>query len=103
MPVASPLLDGDTVVGVRLIDQGTDRQGNPVDGFTPGMDIQARLTVVADGPMGTVGRQLDERFGLPAGHSRDDWAVGMKMVVELPSHCGLEPGTVLHTFGYPEP
>ena len=103
MPVASPLFDGDTVVGVRLIDQGTDKQGNPVDGFTPGMDIQARLTVVADGPMGTVGRQLDERFGLPAGHSRDDWAVGMKMVVELPSHCGLEPGTVLHTFGYPEP
>ena len=53
--------------------------------------------------MGTVGRQLDERFGLPAGHSRDDWAIGMKMVVELPAHCGLEPGTVLHTFGYPEP
>ena len=103
MPVACPLFDGDSVVGVRMIDQGTDRQGNPADGFTPGMDIQAQLTVVGDGPMGTVGRQLDERFGMPEGSSRDDWAVGMKMVVELPAHCGLEPGTVLHTFGYPEP
>jgi electron-transferring-flavoprotein dehydrogenase len=103
MPVACPLFEGDKVVGVRLIDQGTDRKGNPADGFTPGMDIRAPLTVVGDGPMGTVGRQLDERFGLPAGHRRDDWAIGMKMVVELPSHCGLEPGTVLHTFGYPEP
>ena len=25
------------------------------------------------------------------------------MVVELPERCTLEPGTVLHTFGYPEP
>jgi electron-transferring-flavoprotein dehydrogenase len=103
MPVASPLFEGDKVVGVRLIDQGTDRQGNPADGYTPGMDIRAPLTVVGDGPMGAVGRRLDERFGLPAGHRRDDWAIGMKMVVELPSHCGLEPGTVFHTFGYPEP
>ena len=27
----------------------------------------------------------------------------MKMVVDLPETCTLEPGTVLHTFGYPEP
>jgi electron-transferring-flavoprotein dehydrogenase len=103
MPVAGPLFEGDRVAGVRLIDQGTDRRGNPADGFTPGMDVRAPLTVVGDGPMGAVGRQLDERFGLPAGNRRDDWAIGMKMVVELPSHCGLEPGTVFHTFGYPEP
>ena len=42
MPVAGPLFEGDKVVGVRLIDQGTDGQGNPGDGFTPGMDIRAR-------------------------------------------------------------
>jgi electron-transferring-flavoprotein dehydrogenase len=27
----------------------------------------------------------------------------MKMVVELPARCELEPGTVFHTFGFPEP
>jgi electron-transferring-flavoprotein dehydrogenase len=27
----------------------------------------------------------------------------MKMVIELRQDCSLEPGTVLHTFGYPEP
>jgi electron-transferring-flavoprotein dehydrogenase len=27
----------------------------------------------------------------------------MKMVVDLPPSCSLEPGTVLHTFGFPEP
>ncbi|MFO1478540.1 MAG: 4Fe-4S ferredoxin [Verrucomicrobiota bacterium] len=91
------------VIGVRLLDQGVDKQGNASDGFTPGMDIHAALTVIGDGPVGPIGRQLDEAFGLPDGHHTRDWAVGMKFVVDLPEGCELKPGTVLHTFGYPEP
>jgi electron-transferring-flavoprotein dehydrogenase len=102
-PVREALLDGDRVVGVRLVDQGSDRQGNPEAGFMPGMDVRASLTVVADGPVGPVGRQLDDRFGMPPGHHVRDWALGMKIVVDLPEDCGLTTGTVIHTFGYPEP
>ena len=91
------------VVGVRLLDQGVDKKGQPADGFTPGMDIHAALTVVADGPVGPIGRQLDAHFGLPDGHHTRDWAVGMKFVVDLPEDTPLKPGTVLHTFGFPEP
>ena len=40
---------------------------------------------------------------MPAGHARRDWAVGMKFVVDLPEDTPLQPGTVLHTFGFPEP
>jgi electron-transferring-flavoprotein dehydrogenase len=102
-PVASPLFDEDGVAGIQLIDQGTDRLGRPDAGYTPGMNVRAGLTVVADGPVGAVGRQIDDRYGLPPGHHRHEWAVGMKMVVDLPPGAGLEPGTVVHTFGYPEP
>jgi len=91
------------VQGIRLCDQGVDRNGNPEANFMPGMDIHAALTVVADGPVGAVGRQLDEEFGFPAGHHQREWALGMKMVVDLPENTTLEPGTVFHTFGYPEP
>ncbi len=91
------------VIGVRLLDQGVDKQGAPSDGFTPGMDIHAALTVVGDGPVGAIGRQLDARFGLPDGNHVRDWAVGMKFVVDLPADTPLKAGTVLHTFGYPEP
>src|ERR1035437_8804329 len=69
----------------------------------PGMDVHAALTVVGDGPVGAVGRQLDKQFGLPEGHHQREWAVGMKMVVDLPPDTALEPGTVFHTFGFPEP
>lgn len=91
------------VIGVRLLDQGVTKAGAPSDGFTPGMDIHAALTVVGDGPVGPVGQQLDELFGLPPDHHTRDWAIGMKFVVDLPEDTPLKPGTVLHTFGYPEP
>nr|WP_027192832.1 4Fe-4S dicluster domain-containing protein [Megalodesulfovibrio gigas] len=103
MPVQQALLEQGRVVGVRLADQGVDKAGTPEAGFMPGMDIKAQLTVVGDGPVGAVGRQLDQTLGLPDGHHQRDWAVGMKMVVELPADCPLQPGCVLHTLGYPEP
>ncbi|GAB6035479.1 hypothetical protein JCM15519_00380 [Fundidesulfovibrio butyratiphilus] len=103
MPVSQALLEGDKVVGVRLADQGVDKTGAPDAGFMPGMDILADLTVVGDGPVGAVGRGLDKALGLPDGNAQNDWALGMKMVVDLPEHCTLPEGFVLHTFGYPEP
>lgn len=88
-PVAGPLIEDGRVEGVRLASDGSE--------------VRAALTVVGDGPVGPVGRQLDEAFGMPAGHRRDEWAVGMKMVIDLPEHCTLEEGTVWHTIGFPEP
>jgi len=103
MPVAQAIIEDGRVCGVRLTDQGVDRQGKPEAGYMPGMDVRALLTVVGDGPVGAVGRQLEEAFGWPQGHEQREWALGMKMVVELREDSGLQPGTVLHTFGYPEP
>jgi electron-transferring-flavoprotein dehydrogenase len=102
-PVSEPLIEDNTVNGVRLTDQGVALDGVPTDGFMPGMDVRAALTVVADGPVGAVGRKLDAHFGMPGGHEQREWALGMKMVIELREDSGLEPGTVLHTLGFPEP
>lgn len=103
MPVAEPLLEGDRVAGVRLVDQGVEKSGKVAAGFMPGMDIRAGLTVVGDGPVGPVGQALDRKFGMPEENHQQDWAVGMKCVVELPQDTPLEAGTVIHTFGFPEP
>ena len=103
MPVSEALIEAGAVCGVRLTDQGVGLDGSPAEGFMPGMDVRAALTVVADGPVGAVGRQLDQHFGLPQGNKQREWALGMKMVIELREDSGLEPGTVLHTIGFPEP
>ncbi len=103
-PVSEALVEGGKVVGVRLADQGVDLKGKPDPAiYMPGMDIRAPLTVVGDGPVGAVGRKLDEHFGLPEGNCHHDWAVGMKAVMNLPESCELESGTVIHTLGFPEP
>jgi len=103
MPVEEAVIEDGRVRGIRLCDQGVTKEGQPDVGYMPGMEIRAALTVVGDGPVGAVGRQLDREFGMPAGHHQREWAVGMKMVVDLPAGSGLEAGTVIHTFGYPEP
>ncbi len=102
-PVAEALIEGDRVAGIRLLDQGVDPHGQPEGNFVPGMEVRAALTVIADGPVGAIGRQLDDRFGMPGDEAPHEWAVGMKMVVDLPATCELAAGTVLHTLGYPEP
>jgi len=127
-PVAAPLLNGKKVEGLRLADQGVEKSGQPTSAFMPGMDIRAQLTVVGDGPVGAIGQALDRQLGLPPGHAHREWALGMKMVIELPPDPSnpenldtqaliqdavlnpaaglaspLQPGTVWHTFGYPEP
>ena len=103
MPVSEALIEDEKVLGVRLLDQGVDRRGNPDAGFAPGMDIHAALTVVGDGPVGAVSRDIDNRLGTPAGNEVREWAIGMKFVIELRPDVDLQPGTVIHTFGYPEP
>lgn len=109
MPVSEPLFaenaerNGEQVVGVRLTDQGVNKHGAPEPGFVAGMDVRAGLTVVGDGPFGAVGQAIDNHFGMPQGHDKREWALGMKFVIELPETTTLEAGTVWHTFGYPEP
>ena len=103
MPVSAPVFAGNAVKGIRLTDQGVDRAGAPADGFMPGMEVRAPLTVVGDGPVGAVGQAIDWKLGLPEGHAQSDWALGMKMVIELAEDTQLKPGMVWHTFGYPEP
>ena len=103
MPVAEPVIEGNAVKGIRLADQGVTKTGEPDACYMPGMEVHAPLTVVGDGPVGAVGQKLNEHFGLPSGHRQRDWAVGMKVVIELPEASELKPGLVIHTFGYPEP
>jgi electron-transferring-flavoprotein dehydrogenase len=93
VPVAEPLIEDHRVAGIRLADQNGEL----------GMDIRAALTVVGDGPVGPVGRRIDEHFGVPPGFQKNEWAVGAKMVIDLPEGVELEPGTVFHTIGFPEP
>ena len=57
------LLDHGRVVGVRTGDKGRGRDGEPLGNFEPGVDITARLTVLAEGTAGHLTRPRSTTSG----------------------------------------
>src|SRR5215813_11502532 len=51
---AELLIEGDKVTGVRTGDKGIDKQGNKKSNFEPGIDIRARITILAEGSRGSL-------------------------------------------------
>jgi electron-transferring-flavoprotein dehydrogenase len=94
------LYDGDRVVGVRTGDRGIGKHGEKKPTFEPGVDIRAKVTILADGARGNLTKQLVRRFALDEGRQPQLYAIGIKELWELPKD-RLEPGTVIHTIGYP--
>ena len=98
---ASELLyQGDRVVGVRTGDRGIDKYGTPKSTFEPGVDIRAKVTILADGVRGNLTKQLVRRLALDEGRSPQLYAIGIKELWEVPKD-RIEPGTVIHTMGFP--
>ena len=96
----SVLLDGRRVVGVRTGDRGVDKHGAPKSVFEPGADIRAKVTIFADGVRGHLTKELTRTLDLaPDGHPAQ-FAIGLKEVWEI-APGRLDPGTVMHTLGYP--
>src|SRR5438477_6530120 len=58
------LFDGDRVTGVRTDDKGVDKQGRPKSNFEPGYDLHAKVVILAEGPRGSLAKQLINKFDL---------------------------------------
>ena len=88
------------VCGVRLGDMGVEKNGAPGPNYTPGADVRARTTIVAEGARGSLARQLIRRFRLDADSCPQTYALGMKELWQLPAG-RVEPGLIQHTLGWP--
>jgi len=97
---AEPLLDGDRLIGVRTGDRGIGKGGQRKANYEPGIDIRARVTVLAEGPRGTVTKVLVNSFGLDRDRQPQVYAIGIKEIWECPRG-SLTPGRVIHTMGWP--
>ncbi len=94
------LMDGHRVVGVRTGDRGVGRHGEKREAFEPGVDIHAKVTILADGVRGNLTKQLIQRSRITVGNQPQVFAIGIKELWDLPA--GRVPmGTVMHTLGYP--
>jgi len=88
------------VQGVVTGDMGVNRNGEPKDGFEPGMELHGKYTIFAEGSRGHLGKQLIERFNLAEQATAQHYAIGLKELwdVDADRH---HPGLVIHGAGWP--
>ena len=99
-PAVELLYEDGRVVGVRTGDRGVGRHGDVKPTFEPGVDVRAKVTILADGVRGNLTKALVRRLALDAGRSPQLYALGIKELWEVPAD-RVQPGTVIHTMGYP--
>jgi len=94
------LVENGRVVGVRTGDKGIDKNGQAKANYEPGVDVRAKLTILAEGPRGTLTKQLAGMFDLYEGKNPQVYSLGVKELWQLPDD-RFAPGTVIHTMGWP--
>ena len=88
------------VLGVATGDMGIGRDGRPRSGFTRGVELRAKYTLLAEGARGSLTKMLLERYGLKGGRDLPKFGIGVKELWHVrPDQ--YRPGLVQHSFGWP--
>jgi electron-transferring-flavoprotein dehydrogenase len=92
--------DKGAVKGVRIGDMGIGRDGKPKDGFAPGMILEAKYTLIAEGVRGSLAKALIAKFDLSAGRQPQKFGIGIKELWQV-TDANFHKGLVQHSFGWP--
>ncbi len=92
--------DDGAVIGVRIGDMGVAKDGSHKPGYTQGIDIKAKVTVLAEGARGSLTKQLVKQFKLDADSDPQAYSIGIKELWQLPEGRAV-PGRITHTLGWP--
>jgi len=92
--------DSDRVIGVRTGDKGINKEGQRKSNYEPGVDLHAKVTVLGEGPRGSLTKSLSQRLNLNDGREPQVYSLGVKELWELPDD-RYPAGRVTHTLGYP--
>ena len=92
--------DHGAVSGVLTGDMGIGADGHQKDAFAPGMILNAKYTLFAEGCRGHLGKRLIDKFGLDRDASPQHYGIGIKELWKVPDEL-FEPGLVVHGAGWP--
>ncbi len=94
------LFDTNRVTGVRTDDKGIDKQNQPKSNFEPGYDLNAKIVILAEGPRGSLTKQLIAKFDLAKDRNPQTYGQGIKELWEVPAG-RIAAGEVIYTMGWP--
>jgi electron-transferring-flavoprotein dehydrogenase len=97
---AEVLFENNAVAGVATGDMGIGKDRENKSGFTRGMELRGKYTLLAEGARGSLSKELIERFALAQDREPQKYGIGLKELWQVTPdkhHRGL----VQHTLGWP--
>src|SRR3546814_9689900 len=79
---------------------GVAKDGSHKPGYTAGIDIHAKVTVLAEGARGHLTKRLVKRFDLDHDSDPQAYSIGIQELWQVPAG-RVEPGKVVHSLGWP--
>jgi electron-transferring-flavoprotein dehydrogenase len=96
---AQLICEKEGIAGVITEDKGLDKNGKPKANYTPGYVLRAKVTVLAEGPRGSLTKQLVEKYKLD-NINPQIYSIGIKELWDVQPD-RIKPGYVAHTLGWP--
>jgi len=87
-------------MGVITGDMGLDKNNQPTEKFTPGIEIHAKQIILAEGCRGSLTKKLEQIFALRSASQIQTYGLGIKELWEIDPQKS-QPGKVIHTVGWP--
>ena len=92
--------DSGRVTGVVTGDLGVARDGSQKGGYTPGIELRGKYTLIGEGARGSLAKKLIAEFDLAKGKEPPKFGIGLKELWEVRPE-NHKPGLVEHTVGWP--
>ena len=92
--------EGGAVKGVVAGEFGLTAEGDPGDGYEPGMELHGKYVFLSEGVRGSLAKQVIAKFGLADQCDVPKFGLGMKEIWEVAPDKHNE-GEVTHTMGWP--
>jgi len=89
-----------SVRGVVVGEVGIGADGEKKPSYEPGMELNGKYVLIAEGVRGSLSEQIIEKFSLDAESDPQKYGIGLKEIWEL-DPAKSRPGHIQHTFGWP--
>ena len=89
-----------SVRGVVVGEVGIGHDGEKKDGYEPGMELNGKYVLLAEGVRGSLSKQVIDAFSLDKGCEPQKYGIGIKELWEI-DPAKSRPGHVQHSFGWP--
>ena len=79
---------------------GVGKDGQAKADFQPGVELNGRYVLIAEGARGSLAKELQARFDLCAKSEVQKYGIGLKEIWQVPAET-FQSGLVQHSFGWP--